>query len=506
MRLIQVFLYEDLIAMYDFVITGAGLAGLEFGYLMARKGRKVCVLEKDSRIGGCLQTFRRNGMLYDTGFHYVGGLDEGQPLNTLFKELDLLDLPWRRLDNDAFDEVIVGNEHYFFANGYDNFAEKIITGYKSNSHEISKESVEGIFEYARFLKEIGDDIFNVFDDAAHSNTMDLFARSAYQFLRDTIKDENLINIVSGTSMKLELRPATLPLYTFAQINSSFIGSAWRLEGGGMQIADRLAEGIRSFGGDVITNAKVTKFIENEGIIKAVEINDGEETIEGRNFISSIHPELMLNLIPKEGSQIKNIFRKRIASLDNTYGMFTVNIKLKDGKVPYKNRNIYIHNSFDSIWRQSEYQPDFNSRSLMVSYQVPTNGSIFTKNIDVLMPMYWNELTKWEDTKIGRRGEEYEEMKRRLAERCIEKVAEHIPGIKGNVEEFHTSTPLTYRDYTGSINGSAYGIRKDCNRSLMTVLAPNTSIPNLYMTGQNLNLHGVLGVTMTAFMLCRNGNF
>lgn len=492
--------------MYDFVITGAGLAGLEFGYLMAKKGWKVCVLEKDSHIGGCLQTFRRKGILYDTGFHYVGGLDEGQPLNTLFKELDLLDLPWRRLDNDAFDEVIVGNEHYFFANGYENFAEKIITDYKSNGHEISKESVEGIFEYARFLKEIGDNIFNVFDDAAHSNTMNLFARSAYQFLKDTIKDENLINVVSGTSMKLELRPETLPLYTFAQINSSFIGSAWRLEGGGMQIADRLAEGIRSFGGDVITNAKVTKFIENEGIIKAVEINDGEETIEGRNFISSIHPELMLNLIPKEGSLIKNIFRKRIASLDNTYGMFTVNIKLKDGKVPYKNRNIYIHNSFDSIWRQSEYQPDFSSRSLMISYQVPTDGSMFTRSIDILMPMYREELTRWEGTKVGRRGEEYEEMKRRFAEKCIEKATEYIPEFKGNVDEFYTSTPLTYRDYTGSINGSAYGIRKDYNRSLMTVLAPSTSIPNLYMTGQNLNLHGVLGVTMTAFMLCRNENF
>ena len=492
--------------MYDFVITGAGLAGLEFGYLMAKKGNKICVLEKDSHIGGCLQTFRRNGHLYDTGFHYVGGLDEGQPLNTLFKELDLLDLPWKRLDNDAFDEVVVGDEHYFFANGFENFAEKIITDYKSNGHEISKESAEGIFEYARFLKDVGDNIFNVLNDAAHSNTMDLFARSAYQFLKDTIKDEKLIGVVSGTSMKLELRPKTLPLYTFAQINSSFIRSAWRLEGGGMQIADKLAEGIRNFGGNVFTNAKVTKFIENEGIIKAVEINDGEQTIEGKNFISSVHPKLTLDLVPKEGSQIKNIFRKRIANLDNTYGMFTVNIKLKDGVVPYKNRNIYIHNSFSSIWQQSEYQPDFNNRSLMVSYQAPTDGSIFAKNIDILMPMYWNELTKWEDTKVGRRGEEYKEMKRRLAEKCIEKVTEYIPELRGNIEDFHTSTPLTYRDYTGTIEGSAYGIRKDYNKSLMTVLAPNTSIPNLFMTGQNLNLHGVLGVTMTAFMLYKQGKF
>jgi len=493
--------------MYDFVITGAGLAGLEFGYLMAKKGHSVCVLEKNASIGGCLQTFKRNAHLYDTGFHYVGGLDEGQPLHTLFKDLDLLDLPWKHLDNDAFDEVIIGGEHYFFANGYENFAEKIISDYKSNGHEISKESVEGIFEYSKFLKEVGDNIFNVFgENGTTSNTMDLFALSAYQFLKNTLINDELVGIVSGTSMKLELRPETLPLYTFAQINSSFIRSAWRLEGGGMQIADKLAEGIKRFGGKVITKAEVTKFIENEGVIKAVEINNGEEIIEGKTFISSIHPNLTLNLVPKEGSQIKNIFRKRIANLGNTYGMFTVNIKLKDGKVPYKNRNIYIHKNFSSIWQQSEYQPNINDRSLMISYQVPTGGSLFTKNIDILMPMYWNELTKWEDTKVGHRGKEYEDMKRNLAEKCIEKVTEFIPELKGNIEEFFTSTPLTYRDYTGTIEGSAYGIRKDYNKSLMTVLAPNTSIPNLFMTGQNLNLHGILGVSMTAFMLYKQGKF
>lgn len=137
---------------------------------------------------------------------------------------------------------------------------KIITDHKSNGHEISKESAEGIFEYARFLKDVGDNIFNVLNDTAHSNTMDLFARSAYQFLKDTIKDDKLIGVVSGTSMKLELRPETLPLYTFAQINSSFIRSAWRLEGGGMQIADKLAEGIRNFGGDVLRMQKLQNLL------------------------------------------------------------------------------------------------------------------------------------------------------------------------------------------------------------------------------------------------------
>jgi hypothetical protein len=34
-----------------------------------------------------------------------------------------------------------------------------------------------------------------------------------------------------------------------------------------------------------------------------------------------------------------------------------------------------------------------------------------------------------------------------------------------------------------------------------MLTPRTPIPNLLLTGQNLNLHGILGVSMTAFLTC-----
>lgn len=490
--------------MYDIVIVGAGLGGLEFGYLAAKKGLKVCVVEKNAQIGGCLQIYKRHGQLYDTGFHYVGGLGEGEPLNILFKELDLLDMPWKRLDSDAFDYVYVGNERYAFANGYDNFAERIINDYKSNGYIISNRTAEGIHKYSTFLKEIGDNIFHVFsNENAMSDNMPLFSQSAYAFLKDTIVDEKLIGVVAGSSMKMELRPQTLPLYTFSQINSSYIKSAWRIKGGGMQIAKRLVNGIKSFGGDILTNAEVTKFIEYEGVIKSVEINNGDTVIEGRQFVSNLHPALTLDLIPKEGSLIKNIFRKRISNLENTYGMFTVSLRLKEGKVPYLNKNIYIHNNYQTIWNQSEFNPNFEGRSLMVSYQVPDDDSIFTRNIDILMPMYWGEVSKWEKTKVGHRDADYTEMKQMFAEKCIDTVSVYIPELKGNIEEIYTSSPLSYLDYTGTVNGSAYGIRKDFDKAILTVLAPNTSIPNLFMTGQNLNLHGVLGVTITAFMLFKS---
>jgi len=66
---------------------------------------------------------------------------------------------------------------------------------------------------------------------------------------------------------------------------------------------------------------------------------------------------------------------------------------------------------------------------------------------------------------------------------------------------YTSTPLTYRDYTQTPYGSAFGIRKDCRQPLLGVLSSRTPIPNLLLTGQSLVMHGVEGVTMTALQTC-----
>jgi all-trans-retinol 13,14-reductase len=47
----------------------------------------------------------------------------------------------------------------------------------------------------------------------------------------------------------------------------------------------------------------------------------------------------------------------------------------------------------------------------------------------------------------------------------------------------------------------YGIAKDYRDPLKTFISPSTKIPNLFFTGQNLNMHGVLGVTVGAIRTC-----
>ena len=70
-----------------------------------------------------------------------------------------------------------------------------------------------------------------------------------------------------------------------------------------------------------------------------------------------------------------------------------------------------------------------------------------------------------------------------------------------IEKIHTTTPLSYRDYTGTIDGSAYGIVKNYQYPQISFVSTRTKLKNLFLTGQNLNVHGALGVTLTAMLTC-----
>jgi all-trans-retinol 13,14-reductase len=509
---------------FDTLIIGSGLGGLECAYILARHGQKVCVVEKNHSLGGCLQSFKRGDNEYDTGFHYIGGLGQGQILHNLFSYFNLMNLPWHQLDSDGYNEVILKDKSYLFANGYENFAHRLEEYFPGERPALER--------YAFFLKSVGEEITGPL--MSHEENAEfrarLFSDSAYGFLHETIKNEELLNVISGDSLKLELHRDTLPLYIFAQINSSFVQSAWRLCGRGSMIADSLAAGIRKMGGEIIVNSPVVQLIEKEGKISEIEIlhtnnetvkngatvnNSSSETerIAADNFISDLHPEITLDLI-KDSHLVRPVFRHRIKNLGETYGMFTVNLALKHGRIPYRNRNIYYYSpEVNSPWDIAEMLGG-KMRGILISYQVPHNyhdslsshkgtapDCAYAEIIDLLAPMSFAEVEKWKDTTVGRRGEDYKELKREKAKECIELAERCIPGLKDSILSICTSSPLTYMNYTGTVEGAAYGIRKDCNNLLGTLLAPKTPVPNLFFTGQNLNLHGILGVSITSFLTC-----
>jgi phytoene dehydrogenase-like protein len=110
---------------YDAIIIGSGFGGLVCGHLLSKQGMNVLVLERQAQPGGCIQSYRRGGMAFDTGLHYVGGLAEGQTLYRLFDMIGLMRLPWQRLDPDGFDRVTIGRQTFCLAEGYDHFVDTL---------------------------------------------------------------------------------------------------------------------------------------------------------------------------------------------------------------------------------------------------------------------------------------------------------------------------------------------------------------------------------------------
>lgn len=471
------------------VIIGAGLGGLQCGYILAKNGFDVTVLEQERVVGGCLQSFARRGTLFDTGFHYVGALGEGEALNRLFTYFDLMSLPWKKLDADCFDEIVIGDKSYPYAMGHNNFYNRLV--------EYFPHEREGLKNYIALLKRVGDHIFDNLKlkegEKSLSNTY--FAQSAYKFLTETIQDPILRQVLSGASLKMELKADTLPLYTFAQINDSFIRSSWRLMGGGQQLVDKLAHSIERMGGSVITATAVISIVEKDGRVAGVRADNGN-FYEADWVISNVHPALTVSLV-EEGSMMRPIYRRRIKSLENTFGMFTANILLKKDTVPYINKNIFVHKADTDMWNVRFDRTE----SVLVSMPGQPDDVTYSPSIDLLSPMSWQEVVKWADKPAGRRGEDYVTFKQAKTEQCLQLIEHRLPHLRDAIEHIYTSTPLTYHNYTTTNQGCAYGIRKDYDNVIMTMLTPRTPVPGLLQTGQNLNLHGIMGVSMTSLYTC-----
>ena len=467
---------------YDVVIIGSGFGGLVCAHLLAKAGKRVLVLERQLQAGGCIQSYQRKGQAFDTGLHYVGGLGEGQKLNRIFSHLGLMRLPWHRLDPEGFDMITIGEETFAFAEGYDQFVDKLAARFPKEK--------EALQQYVQTLQRAEAVAFG------SNDAYQLFGTSAYDYLTRTFNDPLLINVLSGSALKMELRQASLPLFTFAHGNSSFIQSSWRLQGDGNLIVKSLIDDIHSFGGEVICQAEVDELIEKDGRIVAAHSTNGE-TYEGDIFISDIYPSLTFSMV-KDSAVLRNLFRRRMSNMENTFGMFTASLMLKPDTLPYFNHNKFVYRQ-PNVW--TFYEESDSVNGLMISCRVPEEGTYATQ-IDLLTPMPWHVCEPWADTQVGRRGADYLALKARYADECITLAETVIPGLREMISQTFTSTPLTYRDYTLTPNGSAYGVRRDCRNLVITMLSPRTPIPNLMLTGQNLMLHGLEGVSMTALLTCQ----
>ena len=453
--------------MRKIVIIGAGFGGLTTGYLLSNQGENVTIIEHQRQPGGCLQSFYRNGLRFDTGLHYLGGLNTKGPLDYFFKKLGLTDLPWFKIANY---QVHCGNKHYNIPCGHTEWLDYISARFPNQKDEL-----------ARFIQTLKDIIY-----CPISDTTKYWEQNAWEWLEETITDPELRDVISGMSFILELRKENLPLFAFAEILYSYFCSIHIMPTGGQPIIDHLVKGINANGGKIRCNATAMQIMESDRQVTGVMLDTGE-IIEADVVISAINPTALMSMIT-ENSCIRHVYRRRVKNLECTLGCFTANLQLSD---EYKIKNqdpIYIHKPGSDFWDMSTD----DVTQVLIHFYKDQNAA------DIITPMSWESVKHWSDKPAGCRGEDYVRFKERKLNECLDLVETIIPDFRKAIVNHWSSTPLTWKEYLLSPNGTAYGVRKDNNSLETTLLYPRTPLSGLYLTGQSMILHGIMGTTISAF--------
>ncbi|MFS4466556.1 phytoene desaturase family protein [Maribacter sp. 2210JD10-5] len=485
---------------YDFVIIGSGMGGLVSANILAREGYSVCVLEKNNQFGGNLQTFVRERTIFDTGVHYIGGLSEGQNLHQYFSYLDILDgLELKQLNKDGFDIITFDNDttEYPHAQGYDNFSNKLI--------EAFPEEKEAIHTYCNKLKEVCSKfpLYNLEEGKPYGNDPEIFQKTAKEYLDELTQNGKLRAVLAGSNLLYAGDPEKTPLYVHALSINSYIESAYRCADGGSQITKRLIRKLKEFGGDAFKHSEVVQLTCVDKKIMEAVLQDGT-TVSGDIFISNIEPKHTIKLVGE--AHFRKSYNYRIEALESTISAFSVHIVLKPKTFPYLNKNYYHFKDYKRVWRGHEYTEESWPETYMISMGVRKNQDEWGEQLTAITYMHYDEVKQWEDTfntvaNKNDRGETYEDFKKQKTEAFLNELEKKFPNIRECIQSVYTSTPLSYRDYIGCNRGSMYGYVKDVQDPLKAFISPRTKIPNLYFTGQSLNMHGILGVTISGVVTC-----
>ena len=283
------------------------------------------------------------------------------------------------------------------------------------------------------------------------------------------------------------------------INHSNIEGACRFAGGTQHIADALAAKIRKHGGTILTGCRASALHTEGRRITGVELADGR-ILRAKSVISAIHPAATFGLIGPT-PVLRRAFRDRMAGMPGTYGLFSVYLLLRPQSFPYINRNLYYYAEGGDVWDTLFDTEAMRPNMVLFSAQPPCADPAWSEVVTLMAPIATDIWSAWSGSAPGRRPEAYTALKTAVAQHLTEFVCERLPGLRAAVEQTYAATPLTYRHYTGIPHGAAYGLQKDCRNVMATCIPVRTKFENLLLTGQNLTVHGAIGVTLSAAATC-----
>lgn len=473
------------------VVIGSGMAGLTSAILFAREGWDVTVLEQHYRFGGYLHRFFRDGVGYDTGFHYVGAARKDQLFGRAMSHLGVHDvLDWKRLDPDGFDILRFPGMELRVPEGRDRYRERLLEAFP---HERA-----GIDAYLKLHAEAVDAYgwFNLDLSKQPEMILPYEARSVREVTHSLFTDPKLRAMVGGQSALYGVPPVEAPFGMHAVVTDHYLQGAWTIEGGGDRLAKVLVQELRRLGGKVLLKKRVTAIDVEGGAATAVRTADGER-YEADLVFANIHPRLVLDLLPDAAT--RPAYKDRVRSAKPGRAHFGVYLRVKGDLSPLEGRNLYRYASWTSPDDDRSATPGdipfFYLTSPGARDKRPLPG------VDqVVLGLLFTEYQPWADLlDEGVRGPRYEAYKDAILASFIDSVRADYP--EWTVLSAEASTPLSTERFTLSPNGAAYGHYHSVSQMGRYRLPFVSKVRGVVHVGQTVGFPGVCGAMMSAYVAC-----
>ena len=500
-----------LAAHYDAIVIGSGIGGLTTAALLSELGQKVCVLEQHYTAGGFTHSFERNGYEWDVGVHYIGDVGAATRTRKMFDFLSGGELKWAPMD-DEYDRFYIGDKVYNTRAGRQEFRDNLVRQFPDEAVAIDA--------YVRLLQEVGSGLSafsmgrmlkpwqrTLAAPVLKWKTPDHLFRNTYEVLSELTDNQDLIATICGQWGDMGLPPKQSAFMVHAMIARHYLYGGYYPVGGSWKIAETIIPKIQATGGEVFTYARVKEILIENGKTVGVEMQDGHR-IDCDCVISSAGVANTFGGLIDENIAKTMGYDKKLESVESSFAHLCVYIGLKStaAELGLPKTNFWIYPSADYDGDVQRFIDDKESEFPVVYISFPSakdpdylNRHPGTATIEIVAPAPYVWFEQWHDETWGKRGDDYGAFKAELGERLMEHLYDKLPQLRGKVDYYEVSSPLSTNWFSGYQRGELYGLSHSANRLQQDWLTPKTKIQGLWLTGQDILTCGVTGAMMAGLM-------
>lgn len=506
---------ESIKGNYDAIVIGSGLGGMSTAAFLAKEGKKVLVIESHYEPGGFTHTFKRKGYEWDVGVHYVGEVHRPHAMiSKLFNYINDVPLEWTEM-GDVYDKMIFGKEVYDYKKGEDAFKKQM------KKYFPSPEDQAAIDKYIWTIKDAQKKQQLYFIEKTLNATMssmfgNFMRKAALKYNRPTLdvlheitKNKKLIAVLTGQYGDYGSPPSEGSFLMHSMLVKHYINGGCYPVGGSKSIFNAVAPTVLKAGGAIFTRAKVKQILVNKRYeAYGVQLEDGVE-IKSPIVISSagIYNTFKNLLTPNVSNHFK--LNEQLSKLKRSTGHMCLYIGLKYPKSELKlgKANYWVFpDNYDHDENIEKFikNPENDFPIAYISFptakaedweqRFPNKSTI---EIVTVAPYEW--FQKWENMRWKKRGEEYDKIKEDFSQRLLEKLYAQEPALRGKVDHYELSTPLSTKHFCNYEFGEVYGLDSGVERFNQKFLRPRTPVKNLYLTGQDIVSVGIGGAIASGLL-------